>query len=116
MKDLFSEFDFTKVGYFESVLESQGIKTFIRNRDLAGLAGEASIMPELWPTLCVVNDEDYLKAMEVIRTTITENAARADTEIACAGCGETNPGNFDLCWSCGDSILAEGMRDERSNC
>ena len=39
MKDLFSEFDFTKVGYFESVLEAQGIKTFIRNRDLAGLAG-----------------------------------------------------------------------------
>ena len=63
MKDLFREFDFTKVGFYQSVLESQGIETFVKNRDVSGLAGEASIMPDLWPTLCVVRDEDYDRAM-----------------------------------------------------
>lgn len=104
MKELFREFDFTKVGYYQSMLESQGIQTFIRNRDLSGLAGEASIMPELWPTLCVVKDEDYDRAMQVIRDSVSENAERSDTEVACPTCDEMNPGNFDVCWSCGASL------------
>ena len=59
MKELFREFDFTKVGYYQSILESQGLETFVKNRDASSLVGEASIMPDLWPTLCVVHDEDY---------------------------------------------------------
>ncbi len=104
MKDLFREFDFTKVGYYQSVLESEGIKTFIKNRDVSGLAGEAAIVPDLWPTLCVVNDEDYDRAMKVIRDTVSDNSERAETEVKCFACGEENPGNFDLCWSCGAPI------------
>jgi hypothetical protein len=38
MKDLFREFDFTRVGYYQFILESQGIETFVRNRD-------ASVLP-----------------------------------------------------------------------
>ena len=107
MKDLFREFDFTKVGYYQSMIESHGIETFVRNRDVSGLAGEASVIPDLWPTLCVVHDEDYDKAMQIIRDSVSDNAERADQEVSCAQCGETNPGNFDLCWSCGETISEE---------
>lgn len=104
MKDLFREFDFTKVGYYQSVLESEGIDTFVRNRDVSGLAGEASIMPDLWPTLCVVDDTDYERAMQLIRHHSARDASRSDEEVACPSCGETNPGNFDLCWSCEERL------------
>lgn len=104
MKELFREFDFTKVGYYQSILESQGIETFVKNRDVSGLAGEAAIMPDLWPTLCVVKDEDYDQGMQLIRDSVTDNAERADSEVNCPHCGEENPGNFDLCWSCGEVI------------
>jgi len=104
MKDLFREFDFTKVGYYQSIVESQGIETFIKNRDLSGLAGEAAIMPEVWPTLCVINDEDYDRAMAAIRDSVATDSEGSDIEVKCPSCGETNPGNFDLCWSCGESM------------
>jgi hypothetical protein len=104
MKDLFREFDFTKVGYYQSMIESAGIKTFVRNRDLSGLAGESSIMPDLWPTLCVVQDEDYDRAMKIIQDSVMDNAGRSEMEVTCPSCKETNPGNFDFCWSCGEAI------------
>ncbi len=104
MKELFREFDFTKVGYYQSILESQGIETFVKNRDVSGLAGEASIMPELWPTLCVIHEKDYARAMTLIRESVPEDSEGADVEVVCPSCGEPNPGNFDLCWSCGELI------------
>ncbi len=63
-----------------------------------------AIMPELWPALCVVQDENYEKAMELIRSSVTEDAENSEFEVTCSACGESNPGNFDLCWSCGESI------------
>ena len=111
MKELFRELDFTKVGYYQSILESQGIKTFIKNRDLAGLAGEAAIMPDVWPALCVVEDEDYERAMQEIRDNINHNAERVDIEVNCPACNEENPGNFDLCWSCGATISEPAVKD-----
>lgn len=104
MKDLFRDFDFTKVGYYQSMLESHGIRTFVRNRDVASLAGEASIMPDLWPTLCVMDDTDYGRAMQIIEDSVTEDAEKSETEVVCPSCAEPNPGNFDLCWSCGANL------------
>ncbi len=104
MKDLFREFDFTKVGYYQSIIESQGVETFVRNRDSASLVGEAAIMPDLWPTLCVVNDEDYERAMQMIRDSVSVDSERSDIEVVCSACQEKNPGNFDLCWSCGEMM------------
>lgn len=111
MKDLFREFDFTKVGYYQSILESQGVETFVRNRDVSSLAGEASIMPELWPTLCVIKDEDYDRAMQMIRDSVSADADRADEEVHCPSCEEVNPGNFDLCWSCGSEISSAPLTE-----
>jgi len=104
MKELFREFDFTKVGYYQSILESQGIETFVKNRDVAGLAGEVAILPDLWPTLCVIKDEDYEAAMQLIKDSVSDNTEGVDIEVDCPACKEKNPGNFDLCWSCGAEL------------
>ncbi len=106
MKELFRERDFTKVGYFQSVLETEGIATIVKNQHLT-MSGLTEIpIPEFYPALCVMHDEDYPAAMEIIRRRITENAVNADAEVNCHACGETNPGNFDVCWSCGSEIAA----------
>jgi hypothetical protein len=109
MKELFRERDYTKVGYFQSVLEAEGIATIVKNKHLT-MSGLSEIpIPEFFPALCVINDEDYGRAIDVIRRQIEDNAKGADLEIACPACGETNPGNFDLCWSCGAEIATGGL-------
>lgn len=101
MKELFRERDYTKVGYFQSVLEDAGIPSIVRNKHLT-MSGLTEIpIPEFFPALCVINDEDYDRAMELIRCRYEENIAGADLEKKCPGCAEVNPGNFDVCWSCG---------------
>jgi hypothetical protein len=61
-------------------------------------------IPEFYPALCVMNDDDYDRAVQIIREQIIANNLRADNEIKCSACGETNPGNFDVCWSCGKEL------------
>lgn len=104
MKELFREKDITRVSYYKAVLEDRGIPTMIRNEYLT-MSGLSDIpIPEFFPALCVMKDEDYLEAVAIIREQLDANQKNADTEISCASCGETNPGNFELCWSCGNPI------------
>jgi len=112
MKELFRERDFTKVGYFQSVLEAEGIATIVRNKHLT-MSGLTEIpIPEFFPALCVMDEADYPRAVEIIRRRITENAVNADIEVKCPACGEMNPGNFDLCWSCGSEMASGGLPDQ----
>lgn len=109
MKELFRERDFTKVGYYQSVLESEGIATIVRNKHLT-MSGLTEIpIPEFFPALCVMEDSDYDRAMEIIRLSLTENSKGVELEIECPACGETNPGNFDFCWSCDAEIRNTGL-------
>lgn len=107
MKELFREKDFTRVAYYQSLLEAEGIPTMIRNQHLA-MSGLTEIpIPEFFPALCVMREEDYERAMEIIRTAFVENAKGVDEEKVCKACGETCPGNFDVCWSCGSELTEE---------
>jgi len=107
MKELFREADLTRVTYFRNVLESEGIPTMIRSEHLQGAGLTEIPIPEFYPALCVMNDEDYAPAVKIIREHLTTNQAGADQEVACARCGELNPGNFDICWSCGGPVAGE---------
>jgi hypothetical protein len=106
MKELFREQDITCVTYYKAVLEDSGIPTMIRNEYLTASGLTEIPIPEFFPALCVLNDEDCVQAVTIIREHLFENEKNADTEIACITCGETNPGNFDICWSCGNSVSA----------
>ncbi len=104
MKELFRERDFTKVGFFQSILESEGIATIVRNEHLTSSGLTEIPIPEFFPALCVVNDEDYERAINLLRERAVENEKNADKEIDCPKCSEENPGNFDVCWSCGGDL------------
>ena len=103
MKVIFTHPDFTRVGHCQAILEEAGIACFIRNEStqnlLAGLPDTAA-----QPVLCVTQDADAPRAMELLRDfTATEKQIESEENSAewkCQHCGETVPGNFGSCWKC----------------
>ena len=76
------------------VLQQAGIPARLRNTAMRGAMGE--IPNEAWAEVVVAPDQEG-PALELIK------AARARPVGAnrpCAGCGEINPGSFEVCWSC----------------
>ena len=65
MKELFREKDFTVIGYYQTILEGEGIPTLVKNKDLTGITEIA--IPEFYPALCVVNDADYHRALQLLK-------------------------------------------------
>jgi hypothetical protein len=95
MREVYTNPDFTRVGYYKSVLDEAGVSSFVRNENAIGAVGAA--FP---PSLCVTVDSDYDEAIRVIKTRqFIESVPRSDWK--CPSCREENPGNFELCWNCG---------------
>lgn len=89
-----------EVGHCESILQSHGIRTLIRNLNVSSVVGGpfTSVYPELW----IVDDDCYDQALAILRDyrpTTIETAPAADW--TCTACRESVPGNFDSCWNCG---------------
>lgn len=98
MIELFRVRDFTVIGFYQSLLEAEGIPTFVRNENLSST--EVSI-PTFCPALCIMNEEDHPRALEILQAYASPEAAPpVGEDWVCKSCGEQNPGNFDLCWSC----------------
>lgn len=101
MKEVLRERTLIRLTHFQAVLEAAGIPTFIRNENIGNI--EVPI-PTFCPALCVVEDSDYEKAVGLIRDSIREAETASTEESPCPHCGEPNPRNFDVCWSCGGDL------------
>ena len=99
MREIFVHQDFTRVGHYKSILDSAEIPSFIRNEISHSLVTELPC-PLMFPTLCVENDADYDRALELLRKVHKPTTPDAPDWI-CPGCKEPVPGTFDSCWSCG---------------
>ena len=99
MTEIFVHADFTRVGHCRAILEEGGIPCFIRNENshnlLAGLPD-----PTCHPVLCVTNDADAGRAMELLREFREAEEDSDAPDWQCPQCGETVPGNFASCWKC----------------
>jgi len=101
MKKVFEHPAFYEVGHCESILNSHGIATTIRNANTSALSGEVpftSVYPELW----ILDESAYETALALLRDyhdQTAQSATRADW--TCAHCGEAVPGSFASCWRCG---------------
>jgi hypothetical protein len=96
MRQVYTSQDSTQVGYYKSILDEAGILSFIRN--------EYSNNPEVsgamfLPSLCVIEDTDYDKAIRILKSQQIKEVGRVD-EWKCPSCSEINPPNFELCWNC----------------
>jgi hypothetical protein len=112
MKEVFSSPDGALLGLFESILDQAGIPYFVRNdsaqqNGVTGLLNPIFPIPECWPSLCVVHDEDYSRAKELLRAARDATPANA-VDWKCPACGETVPANFTSCWNCGAESSPSG--------
>ncbi|GAA5483492.1 DUF2007 domain-containing protein [Haloferula sargassicola] len=99
MKKVYDNIEFARVGHFQSILESEGIATLLKNEAMSsvfrGSAGLYDLAPELW----AVNDDDYERAAALLEP-LLEDEPPAGSPWICPTCGEDVSGNFDECWNC----------------
>jgi hypothetical protein len=83
-----------------ALLGQEGIDTRVFNENAQGGLGEIPFT-HAWPEVWVVEERDAARARELIRS-----MEQTDTrmQVACTVCGESNPGNFELCWNCSAQI------------
>ncbi len=107
MKEIFSNLDYTQVGYFETVLKEAGIRCFIQNANTYNLTGITT-----FPKLCIIDDGDYDAALELLKPLHQKKSPGAlpQADWTCQKCGESVPGEFDRCWNCdADRVATQPM-------
>ena len=95
----------TLVGHFQSLLEDAGIPVHIKNENSHVAMGEVpqiEIAPEIW----VIHDEDYDKAVALIKSYQDDSLNRTEQSVTCTKCKEESPGTFLLCWNCSEELPA----------
>jgi hypothetical protein len=94
VKRVFSSFNQTAVYHARNLLETEGIRTRIKNAILSSAMGElppAECQAELW----VVNDADAVLAEKILQREIS------GPDWKCERCGEVSGPQFTHCWRCG---------------
>ena len=66
---------------------------------LSGAAGELPL--DIFPTLWVVQQDDFPQARELLATFLENPDSEGDPARVCPGCGGAVEPGFDLCWNCG---------------
>ena len=98
MIKVFESFDFSLVGQMQSLLESHGIRTFMRNEFGSSVVGELPFV-EVVPQLFVLERKDLERALELLE--LDHPVERSDDHWLCPECGVEVEGNFSRCWKCG---------------
>ena len=99
MIKVFEDFDIALVGHYQSILESNGISTFMKNQFGTSGAGElpfVEVIPQLW----VLDGADEERAKTLIRE-LQDPADREQPQAwTCSECGTQQEAAFTHCWKC----------------
>ena len=98
MIKVFENFDFSRVGQMQSLLESHGIRTFIKNQYGSSVMGEVPFV-EVVPQLFILEQGDLARAKELLLLDLPVKAPEEDW--VCSECGVDVEGEFHKCWKCG---------------
>lgn len=102
MKRIYQAGNLQDAYILSNLLSAAGIDHHIFNSYQQGGVGELPFThtyPEIW----LVNENDDLKASEIIREFETPSASEPPERL-CPQCGEANPATFQICWHCGSEI------------
>lgn len=98
MIKVFENFDFSRVGQMQSLLESHGIRTFMKNEYGSSVVGELPFV-EVVPQLFVLEEKDVARAKELLLLDLP--MPEQSENWVCPECGIDVEGNFSRCWKCG---------------
>ena len=99
MIKVFEDFDIMLVGHYQSVLESNGIDTFMKNQFGTSGAGElpfVEVVPQLW----VLNEDDAGRAKALILELHDSENHEPSQAWDCPACGTAQEAAFTHCWKC----------------
>ena len=99
MIKVFEDFDIMLVGHYQSVLQSNGIDTFMKNQFGTSGAGElpfVEVVPQLW----VLNENDAGRAKELIEELHDDESGESMQAWDCPECGTPQEAAFTHCWKC----------------
>lgn len=97
MKKLYAGKEPFIIQRIKETLESRGFNLLIKNESLAGGCGELPCF-DIWPEVWILDNEDYVRAMELVNELLGEQPDQPDWY--CPSCGELNGGAFEVCWGC----------------
>jgi len=98
MIKVFEDFDFSRVGQLQSLLDSHDIKKFNKKENGSSAVGELPFV-EVIPQLFVLEEKDLERAKEILNLDIPQDKKAEDW--ICPECGVDVEGNFSRCWKCG---------------
>ncbi len=97
MKRVFSSYSLAAAHHARNLLETEGIRSVVRNEMLSSAMGElppAECQVEVW----VLRDGDAERAERVLHR---QEPPCAEDAWRCASCGESCEPQFTQCWRCG---------------
>ncbi len=97
MIKVFENFDFSRVGQMQSLLESQGIPTFIKNQFSSSVMGEVPFV-EVCPQLYILDAADLDRARKLLRQALP--GPTPTDPWTCPDCGVEMEAQFTQCWNC----------------
>ncbi len=100
MTEIFRNRDSATMGHLQSLLEAEGIKTYIRSEHAA-----TTTFPVVTPALCIIEDADVERGVELIRAYLQSASENPIEEQDCPQCGEKSPGSFATCWNCESFLI-----------
>ncbi|MEO1856740.1 MAG: DUF2007 domain-containing protein [Rubritalea sp.] len=83
MRKVYEDQDMTMVGYYQSLLEDEGIQTLVKNEYASLATGEipfTQVYPELW----VTDEADYERSVDLIRS-VRDSQIDGEEEKASVG-------------------------------
>ena len=84
------------VNIVRGFLESHGVFSVLRNQHLSSVMGDIPFF-ETWPEIWVAQANET-QAKQVLSEWVDRKFD--DVEWLCTQCNESNPGTFEICWSC----------------
>ena len=99
MIKVFEDFDISLVGYYKSILEANGIETFLKNQFGTSGAGElpfVEVIPQIW----VLDEGDVDQARALIVELKNPDNIVKPSQWDCPECGEPQEPAFTNCWKC----------------
>jgi Putative prokaryotic signal transducing protein len=87
-----------EASHIKNLLDSAGIRAFLRNENLVRLSGEVPF-DQTWPEVWIEDDALADEARALIGDIRTSQ--RHSPAWNCSACGESLEGQFSACWHCG---------------
>jgi hypothetical protein len=107
MKKIYVDRNPVEAHLVKGLLENENIEAMVQGEFLWNVRGEVPIAEDTAPSVWIVDDSEYDRALEIINdmSLRSEAPSRDAPDWRCGKCGETNEHIFTECWKCGKERL-----------